>query len=441
MDSNIGKPANVCIVGLGYVGLPLALAFAKRLPTTGFDVDKVRVEHLSTGNDRNREVGEAEITSSKTEFTSNASCITNADFIVVTVPTPVTDDHKPDLSLLESASTLIGKQLAKRSQGLPAPIIVFESTTYPGCTEEFCGPIIAEQSGLQSGAGFFLGYSPERTNFGDDEHTLETVIKVVSGQTLEVADIVGKTYGLIAKAGTHNAPSIKAAEASKVIENVQRDLNIALFNELAMIFDRMDINSSDVFDAAATKWNFHRYTPGLVGGHCIPVDPYYLTHAAAQVGYKADVVLAGRAVNESMTDFVRGKLLSFLVEKNGENGEHSVLILGQTFKADIADIRNSKAISLAKSIATIAGQAVVYDPYFDDVSGGIYSDSLVEKVGDPFLSDTTYDAVVIATPHAQFLQNPESTVLLASEGGLILDVSGKIERQVVERLKRSYWAP
>lgn len=249
------------------------MAFAKKLPTTGFDVFQALFDELRAGTDRNREVPEAEITESDLKVPADASCITDAEFIVVTVPTPVTEDHKPNLSLLESANSLIGVRLRERSANLPAPIIVFESTTYPGCTEEFCGPIIERESGLKSGEGFFLGYSPERTNFGDAEHNLQTVVKVVSGQTSEVAQVVDDTYGLIAKAGTHMAANIRSAEASKVIENVQRDLNIALFNELSMNFDRMGIQSADVFDAAVTKWNFHRYQPGLVGGTAYPWIP------------------------------------------------------------------------------------------------------------------------------------------------------------------------
>ena len=260
----MNRPASVVVIGLGYVGLPLALAFSKEFPTTGFDSDISRLQELSVGVDRNHELSNPELTSSKLRLAKESSCITDAEFIVVAVPTPVSQNHEPDLRMLRSASELIGTRLGERSNNLRAPIVVFESTTYPGCTEEFCGPLIEQTSGLVSGSDFFLGYSPERTNFGDDTHTVETVIKVVSGQTPEVADFISETYGRIAKAGTHMAANIKIAEASKVIENIQRDLNIALFNELAMIFDRMSIHSADVFDAAATKWNFHRYQPGSV---------------------------------------------------------------------------------------------------------------------------------------------------------------------------------
>ena len=291
-------PSNLVVIGLGYVGLPLALAFSKEISTTGFDVDTSRVDELLAGVDRNNELSSAELSSSKLSFTKESSCISDAEFIVVAVPTPITESYKPDLGMLKSASELIGNQLREREKNLSPVVVVFESTTYPGCTEEFCGPLIEKASGLKSGVDFFLGYAPERTNFGDGIHTLETIVKVVSGQTPEVAELVSEIYGRVVKAGIHKAVNIKTAEASKLIENIQRDLNIALFNEFAVIFDKMNIRSSDVFDAAATKWNFHRYHPGLVGGHCIPVDPYYMTYASSELGYDARLVLAGRDMNE-----------------------------------------------------------------------------------------------------------------------------------------------
>jgi UDP-N-acetyl-D-galactosamine dehydrogenase len=438
MIENSKIPRNVIVVGLGYVGLPLSLAFSNELPTTGFDIDVTRVEELLAGKDLNGEVPETELAMSDLVLTTDASCIADTEFIVVTVPTPVTADHKPDLSLIESASKLIGSELRGRSEGLPAPIVVYESTMYPGCTEEYCGSIIERESGLKSGEGFFLGYSPERTNFGDSEHTLETVIKVVAGQTPAVAKVVGDIYGRIAKAGVHMATNIKTAEASKVIENVQRDLNIALFNELAVIFDRMDLESSEVFDAAATKWNFHRYQPGLVGGHCIPVDPYYLTYAAEQAGYKADVVLAGRAANERMPGFIAEKLFSILKARAGAPASPSILILGQTFKADVVDFRNSKAISLARIVAAQGAQVFVFDPLISADEQEFANSGLID---DPFESDRTFDAVVVATPHRQFLDRPDDIVDLANEGGLIVDVTGSLDSQQIKESNRAYWAP
>lgn len=432
-------PGNVTVIGLGYVGLPLALAFSKELPTTGFDIDACRVDELSMGTDSNREVTETEIKSSDLTLTADASYIADAEFIVVTVPTPVTEDHKPDLSLLESASAMIGFQLRGRSEGLPAPIVVYESTTYPGCTEEFCGPIIERDSGLKSGEGFFLGYSPERTNFGDPEHTLETVIKVVSGQTPEVAKVVSETYGLVAKAGTHLAPSIKTAEASKVIENVQRDLNIALFNELAMIFDRMEIRSSDVFDAAATKWNFHRYQPGLVGGHCIPVDPYYLTHAAAQAGYDAEVVLAGRAVNEMMPEFIAGKLATLLTGAGKDVAGARLLVLGLTFKADIADIRNSKILELVKVLDRVGVVVDVYDP---NVTERVTPSTGLSMVSNPFDSNERWDGVVIGVAHGQFdVERIMNIGKRLNSPGVFADLTGRFEVEARDLVGVEYWRP
>ena len=430
MSKKLTMPKNVTVIGLGYVGLPLALAFSKELPTTGFDIDASRVDELLAGTDRNREETETEITSSELTLTADAACIADTEFIVVTVPTPITEKHKPDLSLLESASRMIGRQLRGRSGDLPAPVVVYESTTYPGCTEGFCAQFIERESGLRAGEGFFLGYSPERTNFGDPDHTLETVIKVVAGQTPEVAKVVSETYGLIAKAGTHMAPNIKTAEASKVIENVQRDLNIALFNELAMIFDRMDIQSSDVFDAAATKWNFHRYQPGLVGGHCIPVDPYYLTYAAAQSGYDATVVLAGRAVNESMAEFIAEKVRALAVLSSQDFSKSTVLVLGRTFKHDVADIRNSKAIRLAELIAESFGAVEVYDPV----------DPTYATTRDPFLDSNKYDVVVLAVPHKEFFVSGKSISELVRPGGTLIDVTGRLDSRDNITTEYRFWS-
>ena len=422
-------PSDVTIVGLGYVGLPLALAFADQLPTTGFDNDSVRIAQLLNGNDRNHEVSQEIITSSSLALTVDENSVTNADFIVVTVPTPVTEDFQPDLSLLESASSMIGRCLRDRSEVKSAPIVVFESTTYPGCTEEFCGPIIERESGLKSGEGFILAYSPERTNFGDVEHTLETVVKVVSAQTVEAAEIVGSVYGRIAKAGVHMAPNIKTAEASKVIENVQRDLNIALFNESAMIFDRMGINSSDVFNAAGTKWNFHQYQPGLVGGHCIPVDPYYLTYAAEQVGYDANVILAGRSVNENMVNRINLKIQELASSTGKSLSETNVLVLGQTFKSDVADFRNSKALDLSSAISSIFRSVTTFDPYGDDNADN----------QDPFNSSTKFDVVVLAVGHSHFIESIQTVTDLVSTGGVLVDLTGRVDRSQIIDSELLFW--
>ncbi|MEC9293749.1 MAG: nucleotide sugar dehydrogenase [Chloroflexota bacterium] len=430
-------PASLVVIGLGYVGLPLALAFSREFPTAGFDIDASRIEELLAGVDRNNEFTDSELISSDLFFTKDSSCISDAEFIVVTVPTPVTQDHVPDLSKLQIASQLIGTRLRERSSNLTAPIIVFESTTYPGCTEEFCGPLIEQASGLESGVDFFLGYSPERTNFGDDTHTVETVIKVVSGQTSEVAESVRETYARIAKGGTHIAVNIKTAEASKVIENIQRDLNIALFNELAMIFDRMDIRSADVFDAAATKWNFHRYQPGLVGGHCIPVDPYYLTYASSKLGYDAHVVLAGRDVNERVAEFTANKVSTLIRAANANVTNVSVLLLGVTFKPNVSDLRNSKTITLAELLLERNFALEIYDP----VAGNRFSEDIgFRLVEDPFISNKTYDVVILAVPHDIFMVQKTCIVDLVNPGGLVVDLVSALNQSDIESLDRRYWS-
>ena len=434
---DMNRPASVVIVGLGYVGLPLALAFSKVFPTTGFDVDTSRVDELLAGIDSNRELSNAELSSSNLNFAKDPSCISDAEFIVVAVPTPVTQSHDPDLSMLNSASELIGSSLRDRSTNLTAPIIVFESTTYPGCTEEFCGPIIEDASGLDSGSDFFLGYSPERTNFGDPVHTVETVVKVVSGQTPQVTELIRATYGRIVSAGIHVAANIKTAEASKVIENVQRDLNIALFNELAMIFDRMGIRSSDVFDAASTKWNFHPYEPGLVGGHCIPVDPYYLTHASSKLGYDASVVLAGREVNERVPDFLANKVLTLIPSSTRGKFSPSVLLLGFTFKPNVFDIRNSKALELADLLIERDVTLEVYDPI-----GRISEKSSADYrfVDDPFEYSKTYDAVIFAVSHDVLLERKTDIVNLVKIGGVVVDLVSALSQFDIESQGRSYWS-
>jgi UDP-N-acetyl-D-glucosamine/UDP-N-acetyl-D-galactosamine dehydrogenase len=422
-------PSDVTVVGLGYVGLPIALAFAAELPTTGFDNDKSRIEQLRAGNDRNREVESSLISSSKLILTADESCVSEADFIVVTVPTPVTEDNRPDLSLLESASSMIGRCLRDRSSNASTPIIVFESTTYPGCTEDFCGPLIERESGLVSGEGFVLGYSPERTNFGDIEHTLETVVKVVSGQNDEAAQVVSDVYSRIAKAGVHMAPNIKTAEASKVIENVQRDLNIALFNESAMIFDRMGIKSSDVFDAASTKWNFHRYQPGLVGGHCIPVDPYYLTYAAEQAGYVADVILAGRSVNERMVHRIAEKIQQLTTEYGQSPNDVEVLVLGQTFKGDVADFRNSKAILLSDALVGSFKSVTTFDPYRENSDAN----------RDPFVGDTRFGVVVLAVLHSHFVESIVAVRDLVAPDGVLVDLTGSFDSSHMLDFDGHFW--
>jgi len=430
-------PNNLVVIGLGYVGLPLALAFSKEIPTTGFDLDASRIDELGTGVDRNNEFSKAELTSSKMSLTKDSSCISDAEFIVVTVPTPITDRYEPDLSMLKSASELIGNRLRKRGKNLSPAIVVFESTTYPGCTEGFCAPLIEKASGLKSGLDFFLAYSPERTNFGDGVHTLETVVKVVSGQNPEVVQLVSETYRLVVKAGIHTAKDIKTAEASKLVENIQRDLNIALVNELAVIFDRMNIRSSDVFDAAATKWNFHRYYPGLVGGHCIPVDPYYMTYASSELGYDARVVLAGRDINERMAEFIANRVSGLIRSIKGDQTKASILLLGLAFKPNVSDLRNSKVMALADLLLDRDLVVDVYDPFVrhpfpDDIDYRILE--------NPFSSDKEYDAVVLAVSHDIFLNQKNRIVELVNPGGLVADLVSGLDRSEVQSLGKTYWS-
>jgi len=430
-------PSNLVVIGLGYVGLPLALAFSKEISTTGFDVDTSRVDELLAGVDRNNELSSAELSSSKLSFTKESSCISDAEFIVVAVPTPITESYKPDLGMLKSASELIGNQLREREKNLSPVIVVFESTTYPGCTEEFCGPLIEKASGLKSGVDFFLGYAPERTNFGDGIHTLETIVKVVSGQTPEVAELVSEIYGRVVKAGIHKAVNIKTAEASKLIENIQRDLNIALFNEFAVIFDKMNIRSSDVFDAAATKWNFHRYHPGLVGGHCIPVDPYYMTYASSELGYDARLVLAGRDMNERMAEFIADKVFGLINSITGDQAKASVLLLGLAFKPNVSDSRNSKVMTLVNLLLDRDLIVDVYDPFVQHrLSGGID----YRMIENPLSSNKEYDAVILAVPHDIFLNHKNRIIELVTAGGLVVDLGTDLDQSAVESVGKTYWS-
>ncbi|QQG38527.1 MAG: nucleotide sugar dehydrogenase [Candidatus Woesearchaeota archaeon] len=334
----------VGVVGLGYVGLPLAVAFSKKFNTIGYDTNEKKIKLLQQGIDPNNEFSKEELESSKLIVTNDEKLIKQANFIVVAVPTPVDESNRPDLTPLEKSSETIGRNLSKKA------IVVYESTVYPGATEEVCLPILEKTSGMKCGIDFKIGYSPERINPGDKEHTLERITKIVSGCDNEALDTIKEVYGSIIKAGLYLAPSIRVAEAAKVIENIQRDLNIALFNELALIFNKMGIKSKDVFDAAATKWNFHRYYPAFVGGHCIPVDPYYMTHKAELLGYHPEVILAGRRINDSMPKHVRSLAIQGINKAKKVLADSRVIILGLTFKENVNDARNSKVVELIKEL-------------------------------------------------------------------------------------------
>lgn len=386
------KNIRVCVVGLGYVGLPLAIEFSKNFNTLGFDVSKKRVSDLRDGVDSTEEVATKDLKNSGLVYTKNQEDIKSCNFIVVAVPTPITEEKKPDLKYIESASRIVGKNLSKGS------IVVFESTVYPGVTEDICLPILEKESNLKCGSDFKIGYSPERINPGDKEHTIDKVIKVVSGLDEQSLNIIDEVYSKIAKAGVFKAASIKTAESAKVIENIQRDLNIALINELSLIFDKLGLDTNEVLDAASTKWNFQRYTPGLVGGHCIGVDPYYLTYIAEKENYVPKIILAGRDLNNSMPVKIGGMLIEML-KKAGKNPENSkVLVLGLTFKENIPDTRNSKVKDLVGFLNSNKVHVIAYDPFVDQkTSKEKFNVDNVE-----FDRLDLFDGVILAVPHAEF---------------------------------------
>jgi UDP-N-acetyl-D-glucosamine/UDP-N-acetyl-D-galactosamine dehydrogenase len=349
----------VSVVGLGYVGLPVALAFGRAYRTVGFDVNADRIRELESGFDRTHEVVPERLKATDVLFTDKVEDLRRANFHVVAVPTPIDVANQPDLSPLLRTSKTVGKALK------PGDIVVYESTVYPGATEEECVPILERASGLKCGADFKVGYSPERINPGDKERTFDRIIKVVSGQDEETLEVIARMYGSVVKAGVHRASSIKTAEAAKVIENIQRDLNIALMNELALIFDRMDVDTREVLEAAGTKWNFHKYEPGLVGGHCIRVDPYYLTHKAERLGYLPQVILAGRRINDSMGKFVAQRTIKEMIKAGRNVLGSTVTVLGLTFKADVSDLRNSKAVDIVRELEDYGVEVQVHDELAD----------------------------------------------------------------------------
>jgi UDP-N-acetyl-D-galactosamine dehydrogenase len=437
----------IAIIGLGYVGLPLALEFAKKYQVCGFDINRERIEELQNGIDRTREadpedlylvtnfknkkisqsvngksiaVCEPEVESlSGLNFTSNPADILHANIYIVTVPTPVDKFNTPNLVPLLNASETVGKVLKK------GDIVIYESTVYPGCTEEDCVPVLEKCSGLKFNTDFFCGYSPERINPGDKINTLTKIKKVTSGSTPEIARIVNKLYASIITAGTHQAPSIKVAEASKAIENAQRDVNISFVNELALIFDRMGIDTNDVIEAAATKWNFLKYKPGLVGGHCIGVDPYYLAHKAESLGYHPEVILSGRRVNDHMGQFVANKVIKLMIDKEHKIKGAKTLILGITFKENCPDTRNSRVIDIYTELLQYGLKVDVYDPWADrkkvKVEYGIdLLDSIKEK----------YDAVILAVSHTEFIElNLEA---ITQPNAVIFDTKAVLERKLVD---------
>jgi UDP-N-acetyl-D-galactosamine dehydrogenase len=424
--SNENKP--ICVIGLGYVGLPLLLAFGEHFSVIGYDVDQSRIDELNQSTDRNHTYSRHDFESKRIIFTSNIDDIKQAIIYIVAVPTPITKQKTPDLTLLKSATKTVALCLQKND------MVVFESTVYPGCTTEVCIPILEDISKLKTPVDFKVAYSPERINPGDKIHTIKNTIKVVSGIDDETVEAVSQLYSSIISAGVHRAPSIKVAEAAKIIENVQRDLNIALMNELALIFNKMDINTHDVIEVAATKWNFHKYYPGLVGGHCISVDPYYLTYKAQELGYFPDVILSGRKVNDHFSRFISSKVVQFLSGLNDTLSSSRVLVMGITFKENVSDVRESKVVELVKDLLKYHIQVDIVDPHAStqEVMKN-YNLELKDKIA------LNYDCIILAVKHQEYLEFDEVHFFnLLGKQGLLIDVKGIYKGQFS---KFEYWLP
>ncbi len=385
--------SNITVVGLGYVGLPLAVEFGKKIPTTGFDINSGRIEELKSGKDSTLEVDPVELRGVKSLcYTDDIEATRDSNVYIVTVPTPIDKYKRPDLTPLNKASQAVGKVLAK------GDIVIYESTVYPGATEEFCIPILEQASGLKFNRDFFAGYSPERINPGDKEHRLPMIKKVTSGSTPEVADFVDELYQQVIAVGTHKASSIRVAEAAKVIENTQRDVNIALINELSLIFNRLGIDTEEVLLAAGSKWNFLPFRPGLVGGHCIGVDPYYLTHKAQEIGYHPEMILAGRRINDDMGRHVAGEVIKLMTKKGIPVRDSKILIMGLTFKENCPDLRNTRVVDLIEEFKSYSANVEVYDPWVDaDEAEHEYG---IRPIAE--LEQGEYDAIVLAVSHDQF---------------------------------------
>jgi UDP-N-acetyl-D-glucosamine/UDP-N-acetyl-D-galactosamine dehydrogenase len=426
-DDLKNKKAKLSIIGLGYVGLPIALEFARDFSVIGFDINQKRVDMMRNNLDPSHELDSKAFEGTDIYFTANPDDLKDAQFFIVAVPTPIDESNLPDLRPVLSASRAVGKALKK------GDYVVYESTVYPGCTEEDCIPVLEAESGLTFGKDFKVGYSPERINPGDKEHTIRTILKIVSGSDEEALDQIAKVYEVVVDAGVHKAASIKVAEAAKIIENTQRDVNIALINELSIIFGRMGINTYDVLEAAGTKWNFLNFRPGLVGGHCIGVDPYYLTHKAKQLGYHAKIINSGRYVNDSMGFYV-GKQTVKKIIKNGIDVMHAkVLIMGATFKENVSDIRNSKIVDVVKEFESFGVQVDVIDPHADSEELRLeYGFGLVAEPGHD------YAAVIVAVNHDDFIGLPESHFKnLMNPKGIFVDLKGIYKGKIKDL---QYWS-
>lgn len=427
----VNKEEKLSLVGLGYVGMPIAVAFAKKINVVGFDLNAAKIELYKSGIDPTNEVGNEAIKATTVDFTADESKLKEAKFHIVAVPTPVNDDHTPDLSPVEGASEILGRNLTKGS------IVVFESTVYPGVTEDVCVPILERESGLKCGVDFKIGYSPERINPGDKVHRLETIKKIVSGMDEETLDCVAKVYELVVEAGVHRAESIKVAEAAKVIENSQRDINIAFMNELSIIFNKMGIDTKSVLEAAGTKWNFLKFYPGLVGGHCIGVDPYYLTYKAEMLGYHSQIILSGRRINDDMGKYVAENCVKNLISADKPVKSAKVAILGFTFKENCPDTRNTKIIDIVNELKEYGISPVITDPKADEAEAK-------RLYGVEFVDISTIknmDAVILAVAHTSFTSlNMSDIDGMYGEGTkVLLDIKGLFNRKEYESAGYNYW--
>ncbi len=427
----INRKAKLSLIGLGYVGMPIAVAFAEKVDVIGFDLNRDKVELYKSGIDPTKEVGDAVIKSTTVRFTADEEELKNARFHIVAVPTPVNDDHTPDLSPVEGASRILGRNLMEGS------VVVFESTVYPGVTEEVCVPILEHESGLKCGVDFKIGYSPERINPGDKIHRLATIKKIVSGMDMETLDTVAKVYELVVEAGVYRAESIKVAEAAKVIENSQRDINIAFMNELSIIFNKMGIDTKAVLKAAGTKWNFLNFSPGLVGGHCIGVDPYYLTYKAEMMGYHSQIILSGRRINDDMGKYVAESCVKNLVNADKHIKGAKVAILGFTFKENCPDTRNTKVIDIVKELREYGIEPIIADPEAGlDEAEKMYGIQFTE-----LKEIKNMDAVILAVAHDKFagLERKDMDCLFGPGEKILLDIKGIFDRRDYEEAGYRYW--
>ena len=410
----------ISVVGLGYVGLPVAVAFGQSEQSIGFDINQARIDELKGGHDSTLEVEDEDLKAADILFTANPEDLRKADFHIVAVPTPIDNAKRPDLTPVIKASETVGNILEK------GDIVVFESTVYPGATEEDCVPVLEKHSGLKAGEDFFVGYSPERINPGDKEHTFTKITKVVSGQTPEILEIVAQVYESVVTAGVHRAPTIKVAEAAKVIENTQRDLNIALMNELAVIFQRMDIDTRDVLAASGTKWNFLKFDPGLVGGHCIGVDPYYLTHKAQMMGHIPQVILAGRSINDDMGPYVANQTIKLMIQAGGKIKGSTITLLGFTFKEDVPDLRNTRVIDIVEELQDFGVNVQIHDPFASAAEAE-------HEYGVSLMAEADLkpaDAVILAVPHKDYIDAGWSGIQkhLKDDAKIVVDVKARLDR-------------